>query len=293
MKNNIFQLGLGLVICLTLISCDKSDQALNQDTAFTIEFSDGTVITENNLLYYDSSTHLLYLKENLIYNQTPTDFTVFVDQEIMYQGIIYSSYLSSFPPQPLYILEPGLYGDNIIQIGCIDDQADKRNDSRILNALEKNGLLVHGLSCTIDSLRVTSFSDYSRVTCSVTVTNNDGVNYYILAPEKMGELNFTCYMGGVKLINEETNLRYSFRWSVSNPDYANLALNDFLLLEKNGKASFTFQSSDYSKLEAGTYRAQFRFEGVWPGTIAFELKQNSGRVWVGDISAQKEHLAVD
>ena len=64
MKTINIVLILGLIFGLYLISCEsESDTNLN-DSEFKVEFSDSTLITENDLLYYDSSTHLLFLKRH-------------------------------------------------------------------------------------------------------------------------------------------------------------------------------------------------------------------------------------
>jgi len=62
MRNFIVILTIGTIIFLLLPSCEKDPDIQFKDTAFKLEFLSGTVITENDLLYYDASSHLFHLK---------------------------------------------------------------------------------------------------------------------------------------------------------------------------------------------------------------------------------------
>jgi len=293
MKTLKIILTLGIIFSLFLYSCESDNDTNLNDSKFKVEFSDGNVITENDLLFYDSSTHFLFLKKDFDFNQSISGFYVFVDNDTIYQGIIHSCVLSTPPLSPFFITDCFHYGNDIIEIGCYTESNDLRNDQRIINALENSGLLHHGLSCNINSIKVNSFNDFSEVICKITLKNNDNINYYILDPEKMGELDFNYFTGGLLFQNIETKVRSFLRWSISNPNFGNLTLNDFSILKSDSGVTYTFKSSDYYKMDKGIYKARFSFCGTKGNTSKFNLNQKDGRIWVGSVPSLLDNIIVE
>lgn len=284
---------IGLFISSFLICCETEDNESINDPDFAIVFSGGTTISEKDLLFYDSSTHILFLKEELKIGQSESGFTVLVDNDIIYQGIIYPAVLSMPPPHPIYISDYSPYGNDIIHIDCLADSFDFRNDQRIITALEKSKLLHHGISCHINHIKVMTYNDYSEVICTITIQNHDSINYYILDPEKMGSLDFNYYTGGLLFVNNETKVHYFLRWSIQNPDWDNLTFKDLSILQCGKDVTYTFESSDYHKLERGVYKATFNFYGTRHNTPNFELNRKNGRIWVGRVHAAIDNINVD
>ncbi len=292
MINLNITLTYGLVLTLLLLSCKKEDEHVLNDE-FKIEFNDGKTITETDILFYDQSTHLIYLKSDLILNPNITDFNVSVGEDNIYNGIIYSCNLSSMPTSPYSIVDCFLYGNNILEIGYYGGSMDLRNDPRIIEAFENRHILRNGISCQIDKVEINSFEDYSQVICTITIKNHDNINYYILDPEKMGDLDFNYFTGGITLQNMETKLAHPLRWSVQSDTWSDITIEDLSILEKGSDMTFTFQSSDYYKMETGNYSARFRFCGVKQYTPDFNLNQQNGRIWVGQILSNIENIKVD
>jgi len=293
MKSLGFVLILGLIFSLYMISCESESETNQTDSSFKLEFSNGILITENDLQFYDSSTHLLFLKEDLDFNQSISGFIVMVDNDTIYQGTIHPCLLSTPPPSTFFITDCFLFGYNIIEIGCYAESNDLRNDQRIINALKNSNLLLNGISCHIDSIKVNSFENYSEVTCTITIKNNDNINYYILDPEKMGELDFNYFTGGLSFQNIETGVSWLLRWSVPDADWDNITINDFSILSGDSEITYTFKSSDYHKMDAGIYKAQFRFCGPKHKTSEFDLNQDNGRIWVGDSNSSLDNILVE
>jgi len=292
MRNFIIILTLGLLPVLFLASCAK-ENALKLNDEFKIEFNDGKIITEKNILFYDSSTHLIFLKSDLELSQNSTDFKVSVAGDTIYHGIIYSCSLSSMPPSPYYIVDCFQYGNDILEVGYYGESNDLRNDPRITDAFENSNLLRDGISCKIDNVEIQSFENHSQVICTITIQNNDNINYYILDPEKMGDLDFNYFTGGLLLQNMDTNLTYSLIWSVQSGTWSNINLDDLSLLTKGSKVTYTFQSSDYYKMEPGKYSARFRFYGTGHCTPNINLNQKNGRVWVGQMLANSNNIMIE
>ncbi len=301
---NVYSISIFILISgIFLISCESENNTTPNDPEFSIEFSDGTIIGENDLLFYDSSTHMLFLKEALIldyeeikeHNFLFSTFAVLVGKDTIYKGILYPSVFSAMPPVPIYIFRDFdyYYGNNIVQIQCYIDSLDFRNDLRIIHALENNGLLHHGLSCTIDSVRVTSCQDHSDVVCTFTIKNHDRINYYIPDPEKMGQLDFNYYTGGLNFNSQEGYDMYFLRWSVPGSDWDNLTMDDLSLLRSENEVTYTFTSSDYDAMEMGLYTGYLRFWGTKDNTPEFTLEQPDGRIWVGGVYSGIDSVMVE
>jgi hypothetical protein len=291
MRYLIVVLTLGLLPVLFFSSC-LNDNTLDEQDEFRIEFNDGTLIAERDILFYDRSTHLVYLKRDLELTPNARDFTVSVAGDSIFNGVIYSCNLSSMPPTPYFIDDCFHYGNNILGIGYQGESNDLRNDPRITDAFKNRNLLRNGISCRIDKVEIVSFENYSRVICTITIQNNDNINYYILDPGKMGDLDFTYFTGGLTLRNMGTKLSYPLRWSVQSGTWSNINTDDLSLLKGGSKVTYTFQSSDYHKMEQGTYSARFRFCGTEHCTRDIKLDQKNGRVWVGQLHAEIDNIMV-
>jgi hypothetical protein len=293
LKTLNFILIIELILSLYLISCESERDTNLSDPEFILEFSDSTSITENDLLFYDSSTYLLFLKRDFNFNLSISGFKVLVDNDTIYQGIIYPCKLSTPPSSQFFISDCFLYGYDIIEIGCYGESNDLRNDLRIISALKNSNLLLNGITCHIDSIKVNSFEDYSEVICVITIKNNDNINYYILDPEKMGELDFNYFTGGLSFKNIETGVKSFLRWSIPNPDWDNITINDFSIITGDSEITYTFKSSDYHKMDEGIYIARFRFCGTKHKISEFELNQKNGRIWVGDSESSMDSILVE
>ena len=143
----------GLLSVLFLSSCEN-ENALNLNDEFKIEFNNGKIITGKDILFYDRSTHLIYLKNDLELNQNITNFNVLIAKDTIYHGIIFSCNLSSMPPSPYSISDCFIYGNDILEVGHHGESNDLRNDPRIIDAFENSNLLRNGISCKIDKVEI-------------------------------------------------------------------------------------------------------------------------------------------
>jgi len=293
LKTKTFVVPLACFISLFFISCESQNNLDLDNSGFRLVFNDGTEITGSGVQSYDSATHLLFLKKDLHITQQMTAFSVLVSDDTIYKGIKHSCYLSSWPPETFYVGDCFFYGHKILALEYYPHSGDVRNDPRIINAFKKAGLLRNGIKCKIDSLKIKRLDSSSEVACSITLTNYDSFSYYILDPDKMGEPHFSYYTGGVSLLNNLTKVSSFLRWSVSYPEYGTLSNGDLSILSANSKMSFTFTSSDYYKMEAGTYSAFFRFKGVQIFSGEPTLDQKEAKIWIGETLAILNDISVE
>ncbi len=291
MRYLIVVLILGLLPVLFLSSC-VNDNTSGEQGEFRIEFNDGKLITGGDILFYDRSTHLVYLKRDLELTSNAKDFKVSVAGDSIYHGVVYSCNLSSMPPSLYFIDDCFHYGNDILEVGYQGESNDLRNDPRITDAFKNRNLLRNGISCKIDKVEIVSFENYSRVICTITIQNNDNINYYILDPGKIGDLDFNYFTGGLTLRNMDTKLSYPLRWSVQSGTWSNITTDDLSLLKGGSKVTYTFQSTDYHKMVPGKYSARFRFCGTEHCTPEIKLNQKNGRVWVGQLLSGIDNIMV-
>ena len=109
----------------------------------------------------------------------------------------------------------------------------------------------------------------------------------------MGDLDFNYFTGGLTLQNMDTKLTHLLRWSVQSGTWSNINLDDLSLLKKGSKVTYTFQSSDYYKMEPGKYSARFRFCGTEQCTPNINLNQKEGRVWVGQMLSEIDNIMIE
>ena len=298
MKTSNFLLIFGLILSFILISCEREKR-----TGFSIEFSDGSIISEKDINYYDSSTCIFFLRNKITLPDetgTPPDviypeFSVYLDKEKIYDGIIYPALVAAISPSPFFIPDPTAPTDiiPIAYAGFHTNTNDVRNDTRIIDYFDKSNLLHHGISCIIDSVFVNSYVD-SSVTCTFTIRNNDNVNYYIPDPIKMGAHIFNNYTGGgLSLKNKESN---EYHWSIQDvsPGWDVLTMDELTLLESKGEISFTYTSSFYPKIGKGIYEGDLRFLSMYHfRSVTLTLDQENGRVWVGGLYSRIDNVIFD
>ena len=165
---------IAIVVSFILISCERND-----DTGLSIQFSDGTVIHEENITFYDSSTCILFLKEELSIlvgtGEPPTsstEFSVFINNDLLFQGVIYPDFnFCSAPPMDPWISSK-TYPILESKILPIKGSRDIINDRRFIMGLEESNLLKHGIKCRIDNAKISSDND-TTVICTFTYKNYD------------------------------------------------------------------------------------------------------------------------
>ena len=294
------------VICLVIISCEPDNNLIISDPEFSIKFSDGMVISEKDIVYYDSSTCNLFLKNNLhfkyVFGEPPNvdylKFSVFVDTDTIYQGIVYPADVAQPPPNPCFIASysyPYEYFDgDIISIRYPDFYSniiETRHNNLVINSLEKSSLLKKGITCSIDSIYLSSQND-SIVTCVFTIKNHDVINYYIPDPVKMGFGRFSLCLGGLSLKYKEKNddiyVKFNnlFGWEV-------ITIDDLSLLNGNDEVTFTYESLFNKNLNPGLFECRFYYCFlIGYGKLSIPLAQEAGRIWAGDINLVKDNMNI-
>jgi hypothetical protein len=274
------------------LSCEKEID--KENTCLSIEFSDGTTIKENDILFYDSSTCILFLKKEVSVPVATGDsvkpvseFNLYVNERKIYGGNLWPVIFNKIPDLPY--ISSRTYPDFKSDFLEIKHYKDSANDYRIIECLEKNNLLKHGITCKIDTVYVNSYSD-SSVTCVIALENFDDINYYVPDPEKMGVSRFNCFTGGLGLSDKTRDIHYSASCNIFM-ECNELSLDDLSVLKGNGKISFTYTSSYRTKFDKGTFSGKLRYESMgFFEPVTLNLNQDDGRIWIGQIFVEKENI---
>ncbi len=138
-----------------------------------------------------------------------------------------------------------------------------------------------------------SLENSAKVYCRITITNHDRFNYYIPDPDKMAENVFSYYTGGLIFYSTENGTGSFLKWSEPHPDYGNVTIEDFSVLPGNSTISYSFESTDYYKMDKGLYTVRFRFCGLNNNTENLGLIQDMGRIWIGEAVAEIDGFDVE
>lgn len=293
-----FLLFFALLLVL-IIGCDQDEIGpIRKGEGITMKIGDQTILTSDDIDYYDLSTHFIYLKgSNTFLNDVqPRDsFQIFAAGEKIYSGVFYSNYMSSIPMGPSIYTPVIFYGDYIVPItlmfhtdsdGKKYPSSDSRNDPRILQALKLRGQLHEGLKCEIRSVQIIAGSN--KVSVELEFTNNDSFNYYHLDPDKMGMGLFHYFTNGLSLWNSSQMKRYENHVQHIQPQPWDSWDKSWLSLIRSGhKKSIWIHYTNFDPAPKGQYKLQFSFPGL--GHVEkSQLVQRDGRIWLGNLDLSQD-----
>lgn len=292
---------IGLIFSFYLTSCESEKNETPNDPVFSIEFSDDTSINENDIAFYDSSTCILFLSKELefIYGtEDPpysfAEFSVFVNHDKIYKGIVYpSTHFNGCPNLYIYSKTYPTFKSDIFPIIGSVLSKDTLNDYRIIESLEKSNLLHHGINCSIDSIKISSDND-STLICSIRFLNNDNVNYYIPDPEKMDIMDFNV-IANISLTNQETGEHFHVKGNYDN-FYWDISIDDLSILKSKDELNYTYITTFSTvTIKEGLYDCylgvltSIRALGI---TLNIPLNQENGRIWIGYAASRNNNIFI-
>jgi hypothetical protein len=284
---------ISLIILIFVISCEKGDD-LNLEVAsgFKLELNDSIVFSSNQIDFYDFSSHLIYLKDGNSFTYSNDGFfKVLVDSSVIYRGSVSTFYSSYFSMGSVIYCAPNFYNNCIIPIGFNqyvdsngDSNVDPRNDARIIDALKKNNQYRAGLSCKILSVQKT---DSKTVKVDLQLTNNDSDDLLYLDPYKMGLGLFHYFTNGL-IISDLFHNSYTHRLSINRPNPWNLWRIEWLSTIKSKETkSILIVYDDFDAIPIGQFEVMFTFPGLSYQIDKSNLRQDNGRIWLGEIQLKK------
>ena len=270
-----------ITILVTLTGCEKSDSKTASDVFFKI--GRGDEFRFDDIKLYDSSTHILYLKEgHHALNDLLTDSFAFLDKgDTIYAGAFVPGYSSFIPAGPM-IQSPGMYGDHALRIDVwIDKKPDLRNCPRIIELLKEHNLLHSGLSGTVDFVEMSG----TQLSFGFTITNHDLTDLLIIDINKTGPELYHYFTNGLYLRDQDHHEVFASTIEHKAPVPWNSWKPEWLSILKSGESiSFTINYPVATPIIPGEYNLSFEFPGLAYQVTKDQLFQGKNRIWLGDIT---------
>jgi len=290
-----------LTICLSMVSllilsCEhKQDLGPEFLQSCELELTDGfclvsddrVVLNHHQIEYYDYSTHLVYLKDQVSFTEDIVGSgvnAVYAGGDSIYRLANMNAYDSYMPDGPL-IWNQSFYNDYVMHIDLLrmldsDLQDDPRVDPRIVEALLKYDQFHEGLACEIVDVQMV---EPGHVLLELELKNEDDFDYCYLDPDKMGLGLFHYFTNGLFLRNayrepftHQLEVIYPDPWDAWDPGWLSV-------IESGETVSLTIEYLAFDEFPPGDYTAWFRFSGLSGQVQKDDLLQAGGRIWLGDL----------
>ena len=286
MKRLALMIVPALICGMLLTNCSQVNE-----TEFTgglwLKMGDNSIVPTSDIVFYDVSTHMIYLKKELPYLEKvfyDGSMSVYVDNEKIYDCSFHPLNVGTLPTGA-YISNPHLHAKDIIRISYqpYSSVEDQRSDERIIAALKHHNQYHEGLQCNIQSIDVSN----GRVVLNIELSNSDTFGYYYLDPDKMGIGLFSFFTNGPTFLDEPPTKHFYHQETVVRPEPWNSWEKEWLTLIKSGESkniSITYEH--FEMMSAGKYKMFFEFPGLNIGISQKDLVLEDGRIWMGSIGTE-------
>ena len=272
---------------------------VNQRPLAELELAVAPWLDLKDILFYDFSTHCIYLKNDkatLFENYasghfepllTDKPFVVVAGGSRCYLGSLHSGALSTRPPGP-YIdeLDVWYFPKDVLHISQYRLSSEEvRSDARIRDTLIRSGLFHEGLSLELNAVTVVINADTSTVQYRFTLKNNDRDPLYVIDSDRTGSELFHYYTNGVVFSRENYPSIWSEYKTVTAPNpYDSWQPSWFTRLESNQSMQRTVTLRGYPRIPQDQYACRLTYSG--PRRID-RAQRNlvDSRYWIGDIES--------
>lgn len=272
----------------SLTGANVSNAIINE-----LELKKPPFVTQGNIEKYDTSSHVIYLKEPVDFPELGISvngrpFVVATDSVRHYIGVIWPGYSSSSYKGPIIDVMPRFYPHDIIKIstGRTPMEHDFRMNDTIIQTLKKYEVFHAGIDLLIDSVEIIendSLNNHCRLQYTFTIKNNDELNLYVFDPLIMGEAHFNYYHNGVFL--KTSQKIYQSTSGSQAPTENDNPLEWMIKLSSGESITRTVQKPGYPFIPKGTYECGFRFSGIF-SLEKPDREKPDGSVWMGNRLAQ-------
>ncbi len=290
-----------------LYSCEDNNlyPKFTPSEGINIIIGSQAIITSDMIEYYDNSTNLFYLNNNLpeeFNYYEKSKFWITDNQEIIFEGALRLDCPCGNDSTIKTELHKGYFN---FTMKLVKSQAnmsyyfsneDETNDNLFTGTMKKYGKYREGLKAEIDEIK--RFDNYN-IQVTIKITNLDTVNYYIPDPEKMG-INLYHYLtGGLTLQDPNSYELTANNIKILRPLKNNVkpsypeeseTWNQSWLTLIEGKEDFyiTLDYTQFDPVSPGKYTAAFNFTGLKGNLESADLQLENGRIWIGEIGLSKD-----
>jgi hypothetical protein len=275
-------------------------ELVNQDSQALakIELQKYPWLTDNDIELYDFSSHLLYLESNK-YDFLPKPVQLDVPSSwydkpfVVVAGGI-KRYVGCFrgfypgDPWPLPVIdctENFLYPEDLLLISWQwfnQNDTDNRNDSVVMEELNKASILHSGLDLKLKNIRFPENSDTATVEYTIKLLNNDIDDLYILDPDKMGSGLFHYYNIGPQFLkSNEVGVRTALFQKPVIPQPRDAWSPDwFIKLNSGDSITRTVSLRGYTFFPSGIYYCETTYQCI-KKISKLQRILSDGRYWIG------------
>jgi hypothetical protein len=251
----------------------------------TLQIENTPWLKHSEILFYDWSSHMFFLnteKEKEKYAQR--NFVVMCDEEPLFVGVFFPMYLSSIPQMPSILAADGIFvPEDVVSFGQYGYFFSGNVGERInfKEALIDAGLYREGIQ--VELLEVDKLNT-NELEYTISITNRDTENIYILDVNKMGENRFHYFTNGV-LIRENGTSYFPVLDNIITDEINN---SWYTKLHSGEQITRTIKLGGYDNLPSGKVTCNFVFPGsrVQHG----EWLKSDGRVWLGNLYVEDEFV---
>lgn len=262
-----------------------------------LKLSDVPWFTQDDIEFYDWSSHCIYLKrdKSYLFDEFDTfDLEYFYTHSLLHKPFVlvsedtpsyigyFQGVLASSPwPLPEIIdIEITQYPKDLLHIDWpYTFASDLRDDTNVKEALRNLGILHEGIKVSIDSLWIQN-ADTATIEYQVSIINED--NLYVLDPEKIGTSEFQYFNNGPTFYNYTINKIYTAEYrNIPSPDIVGNFNEDWFTLIESGKSiERKIQLKGYPEFTPGNYYSILKFSN--PPDIPKESRYlSNARYWLG------------
>ncbi len=278
-----------------------TQQAVNMGIT-NLELKDSPWITEEDINFYDFSTHCIYLNydksnyfkgyDGMFFQFDPDlmdrPFVLIADNLRCYIGGFYSLLHSTLISVPHFTeIDIGFYPSDVLHLSPgFTQETDKRENINFQQVLENLNKYSSGLDCELKNVRIVDNSDTATVEYTFSLNNNDKDDLYVLDPDIMSSSLFHYFTNGVTLRSElnQTLIQSTYKNLESPNPYYNWDFSWFTLIRSGSSITRTIQLRGYPNIPEGKYICSFTFSN--PHQIEKEDRNRElGRIWIGIISS--------
>lgn len=267
-------------------------------------------LTQQDIEFYDWSSHCIYLKEDKTYffpgsiklfYQFPRTWTdkvlIFtINKHICYVGYFLtesSLYEYQFPYIDSY--DVGMYPKDIIHSQWVFlYKEDTRNNEEIKGKLGENMLLHLGINIQLGDTLWVKNADTATVKYKIIIKNNDSDNLLVFDPNNTLAELFNYFNNGPEFKNINTQKTYKSDYKmIKGP----LKLTDwdpswFTPIESGKSIERNIELKGYPPFIDGEYLIQLSFTG--PVSISKEKRiYNNNRYWIGKTQSDVKQIQIN
>jgi hypothetical protein len=263
-----------------------------------LKLADKPWISQDDIDFYDWSSHCIYLKTDKSHFFHEIDFSnpeflyelswvnrpivITANKEKIYIGYFWGILEYKYWPFPdLFDFDIRYYPVDVLHMEWPYPFAnDIRNNQAVKNSLINQGILHEGLSITIDSLWIDN-TDTATVRYAITLKNNDTDNLYVLDPDKMGSELFHYFNNGLIFFNStNSNVYKSDYKEINSPPLGTYESTWFIKIMSGESINRMIILKGYPYLPEGEYFCNMDFNN--PYCISKDERMLSdGRYWIG------------